>query len=114
MYTIDYRALGARIRAERRRREITQEKLAEMVDISVSFMGHVERGGRTLSIETLIKLANVLELSIEYLVGGEFNYQPAMLPRDIQAALDKLTSSQRKVLLNQMATLAEYASMWPV
>ena len=70
MYNIDYKDLGKRIRAERRRQDITQEKLAEMADISNSFLGHIERGGRTLSIETLAKLANVLNLSIEYVVCG--------------------------------------------
>jgi transcriptional regulator with XRE-family HTH domain len=47
-----------------------------MANISDSFLGHIERGGRTLSIETLAKLANALNLSIEYIICGEFNYQP--------------------------------------
>ena len=65
MYEIDYVALGRRIRAERRRQDLTQEQLAEMADISESFMGHIERGGRVLSVETLIRLANALNISAE-------------------------------------------------
>ena len=83
MYNIDYKELGKRIRAERRRQDLTQEKLAEMADISDSFMGHIERGGRTLSIETLAKLANALNMNIEYIICGEFNYQPDMLPAEM-------------------------------
>lgn len=44
MYDIDYKELGKRIRAERQKQELTQEKLAEMANISDSFMGHIERG----------------------------------------------------------------------
>ena len=114
MYNIDYKDLGKRIRAERRKQDLTQEKLAEMANISDSFMGHIERGGRTLSIETLAKLANALNLSIEYIVCGEFNYQPDMLPEEILDALNRMSGNQRKVFLKMMKTLAAHQDMWPV
>ena len=114
MYNIDYKELGKRIREERRKQELTQEKLAEMADISDSFLGHIERGGRTLSIETLAKLANALNLSIEYIVCGEFNYQPDMLPAEVLEALDKMSSSQRKVFLSMMKTLATHSDTWSI
>jgi len=114
MYSIDYKELGERIRAERKRQGITQGKLAEMAEISESFMGHIERGGRTLSIETLAKLANALNISIEYIVCGEFNYQPDMLPEDIRGALNQMSGSQRKVFLDIMKTLAAHPDMWQV
>ncbi len=114
MYNIDYKEVGKRIRTERQKQNLTQEKLAEMANISDSFMGHIERGGRTLSIETLAKLANVLNLSIEYIVCGEFNYQPDMLPSEILDALNRMSNNQRKVFLNMMKTLAAHQDMWPV
>ena len=114
MYNIDYKELGKRIRAERRRKDLTQEKLAEMAEISDSFMGHIERGGRTLSIETLVKLANALNLSIEYIVCGEYNYQPDMLPAEIHNALNHMSVSQRRVFLDIMKTLADNPEKWPI
>jgi transcriptional regulator with XRE-family HTH domain len=114
MYKVDYKELGARIRAERRRQDLTQERLAEMSDISDSFMGHIERGGRVLSIETLAKLANALNVSIEYIISGEYNYQPGMLPSEVTDALNKMSANQRKVFLNMMTTLAAHADSWPV
>lgn len=114
MYEIDYIALGKRIRAERRKQDLTQEELAELADISDSFMGHIERGGRILSVETLAKLANALHISIEYIVCGEYNYQPSVLPDEIHKALSKMSDRQRKVFLSMMETLAEHSDMWPV
>jgi transcriptional regulator with XRE-family HTH domain len=114
MYKIDYIELGKRIRAERRKQDLTQEKLAEMADISDSFLGHIERGGRTLSIETLAKLANVLNLSIEYIICGEANYQPDMLPAEIYDALGKMSGRQRAVFLKIMKTLAAHPDMWQI
>ena len=114
MYKIDYKELGARIRAERRRKDLTQEQLSEMADISESFLGHIERGGRTLSIETLAKLANALELNIEYIVCGEYNYQPDTLPVEILESLNQMSGNQRQVFIGMMKTLAAHSDMWPV
>lgn len=114
VYNVDYKELGKRIRAERRKQNLTQEKLAEIAGISDSFMGHIERGGRTLSIETLVKLSNSLKLNIEYIICGEHNYQPSMLPTEILDALNRMNASQRKVFLNMMKTLAAHSDEWPV
>ena len=114
MYNIDYKELGQRIRTERRKQDLTQERLAEMAEISESFLGHIERGGRTLSIETLARLANALNLSIEYIMCGAFNYLPNTLPNEIIEALSRMSESQRKVFLNMMKTLAAHPDMWPV
>lgn len=65
---MDYVALGKRIRSERKVRKHTQEELSEMVGISLSFLGHIERGSRKASIETLIRIANTLNISIDYLL----------------------------------------------
>ena len=40
--TIDYKALGAKIKEYRKKENITQEQLAEMADISLSHMSNIE------------------------------------------------------------------------
>lgn len=54
---------GRRIRALRRRKEMTQEQLAEAADISVDFLSLVERGINAPSFETLEKLGTALNVS---------------------------------------------------
>lgn len=68
---MDYRLLGTRIRQERININMTQEALAEKANISASFMGQIERGDRKLSLETLVNIAKVLDVSIDYLVYGK-------------------------------------------
>jgi transcriptional regulator with XRE-family HTH domain len=62
---MDYQAIGRHIRAKRKALRMTQEKLAEKVDLSVSFIGHIERGSRKASIETLSQLCDALTLSMD-------------------------------------------------
>ena len=53
---MDYTALGHRIRTLRTASGLTQAELAERVGISASFLGHIERGTRVLSVDTLAAL----------------------------------------------------------
>ena len=57
--------IGFKIKVERMRKKISQEKLAEMADCSLSYIGFVERGEMSLSLYNFIKIASVLGLSID-------------------------------------------------
>jgi len=67
---IDYKKIGLRIRKQRIEKGLTQEQLAEQAEVSLSFIGHIERGTRVLSVETLARLCQVLEMDMHYIVFG--------------------------------------------
>jgi len=58
------RSLGKRIRLLRNSRKLTQEKLAEMTELSVTFIGTTERGRNCPSIKTCQKIADVLHVPL--------------------------------------------------
>lgn len=62
--------MGLRIKEKRKSLKLTQEEIAEMLDISVKHFSEVERGLTGLSLENLIRLSNILGVSIDYLVNG--------------------------------------------
>lgn len=66
--SMKYILFGERIRRFRKSRNITQEELAEAVGISLSFLGHIERGTRKPSIETLIRIASALSTTTDELL----------------------------------------------
>lgn len=66
---MDYVQLGQLIRSRRKSLHLTQEKLAELTGISVAFVGHIERGTRKLSVETLHSLCIALGVSADFLIG---------------------------------------------
>lgn len=57
---IDYEAMGRRIRRKRQEKGLTQVKMAKRVNLSPSYYGHIERGTRVPSLETLVLIANEL------------------------------------------------------
>ena len=67
---MDYIALGKRVRKLRKKMKLTQEQLSEQLDISTSFLGHIERGTRIASIDTYEKLWSYLQTDANYLFGS--------------------------------------------
>jgi len=64
-----YAAIGRRVKQLRIDQKLTQEQLAEASGISPSFLGHIERGTRKASIETIYKLMNALDCTANDLLG---------------------------------------------
>ena len=59
--------LGERIKALRKRANLTQEQLAEEAGVSVNFIGNVERGESAASVKTLRRIAKALGVSLKEL-----------------------------------------------
>ena len=57
--------LGQKIRIERQKRKISQEKLAEMADLNRNFIGMVERGETNITVKNLESIANAFEMNIQ-------------------------------------------------
>lgn len=65
---LNYEALGARINQIRKEKGITQSLLAERVGIEPSNISHIERAASKVGLSTLVKIANVLECSVDDLL----------------------------------------------
>ncbi len=84
--------IGGRIKAYRKSLGISQEKLAEMVFVSPHYIYEIERGTKSMSLETLINLSEALNLSTDYILFGTCSDET--IPLSVQ--LDKLNEEQRK------------------
>lgn len=62
---MDTKAVGQRIKAARERRGLTQEELAALVNISPTHVSVIERGAKTVRMDTFVAIANVLEVSAD-------------------------------------------------
>jgi transcriptional regulator with XRE-family HTH domain len=61
-YTVDNARIGNIIKQARVNIGMTQERLSEEVDVTPAFIGHIERGSRSLSLTTLVGIAGVLNI----------------------------------------------------
>jgi len=67
--TMLYEEMGRKIREERKRLKLTQDQLSEKAGISLSFLGHIERGTRKMSVDTLVKICAALNCSADEILS---------------------------------------------
>lgn len=65
---LDYKAIGKRIKIARIQVDLTQEKLAEYVNLSPSHMSNIETGTTKVSLTTIVNIANALSVSVDDLL----------------------------------------------
>lgn len=102
-YKIDF---GKRLKKERKLRKLTQEQMAEKLDISLKHYGAVERGLTGLSTENLIHLSNILGLSLDYLLKGEANGDTSPL-KEIDELFLSCPPSKRIYLLEVLRSAVQ-------
>jgi transcriptional regulator with XRE-family HTH domain len=64
------RAFGDRLRTLRTTAGLSQEKLAELADVHRTYVGHLERATVTPTLDTLVRLADALDVDTADLVRG--------------------------------------------
>ena len=67
---LDYTVIGQRIKQARLAKNLTQEDLAEQIDISVAFLSRVERGNSHINLKRLNQLCNLLDVTEGYVLNG--------------------------------------------
>lgn len=75
--------IGERITQLRKQQNLSQDELAKRASVSRTIIGNYERNANTPSIEVLLKLAKVFNVSIDFLIGeGELSsYDKEVLKR---------------------------------
>ena len=95
---MDYYKIGQRIRKIRKAHGMSQEELAERVDISTTHMSHIETGNTKLSLPVLVDIATVLEVKTDDLLNCNSVAATSSALEDIAAVLDRCTASESKVI----------------
>lgn len=93
-------SIGNRISQLRKRQGLTQEKLAEELDISHKHISEVERGISSLSLEKLIDAGKRLDCTMDYLIlGDEKKDGTGSLPASILSILSSNDEREKELLL---------------
>jgi transcriptional regulator with XRE-family HTH domain len=105
---MDYSLLGKRIREERLKMSLTQEKLAEEVNISTAYLGQIERGERSVTLDKLIPIAKRLGVTVDFLLAD-------YIPVENDISLDRLhqllydrTTTEKEMAINLLKLLFSY------
>ena len=90
---MDYEDLGRRVRLQRLHLGWTQERLAKAIGVSTSFVGHIERGTRKASIDTLVEISNAMDISVETLLYASLKHHHSARQNAMRELLTTLQQS---------------------
>ena len=99
---IDYKRLGMRIKEARHRMGITQEKLANLTDLSPNFIGRIESNNSRVSLASLVKICVCLNSSMDYLLSDSLK-----LPDSIVLSTTALNESEKKFIASVIKGIKE-------
>lgn len=101
-------SIGSRIAQLRKEHNMTQEQLAEKLDISIKHCSSVERGLSSLSLEKLIDVSNLFDVSLDYLIKGNsasddsIKHIWANLPQSITSIMTSKNEEEIHLLLEYL------------
>lgn len=98
--TVDYASIGRRIKHYRLKCHLTQEQLAERVDVAVSTIAHTEAGSNKPSLPLLMKLTNALNVTLDQLVCDNLPVLDTYLDHDFSLLLKDCSVGEKRVLLD--------------
>ena len=105
---MDYKRLGERIREERLRLHLTQAQLAEAIDISDTYMGAIEGGERSLTLDTLVRLVNRLGVTVDYLLTDFVSDSDSNIMEQFKQIIDNQPMERKQMAINVLRTIFAY------
>lgn len=106
---MDCKEMGARIKKARLQQNLTQEQLAELLDISVSYVSLIERGSRNATVETLLAIADVLNVSLASLLQDSTDLDRDEEQSNVWLQLTKnRTAEEKEMILQTVKTITAF------
>lgn len=105
--TMDAKAVGQRIKAVREKKNLTQEDLAALIDISPTHVSVIERGTKIARMDTFVAIANVLGVSADSLLIDVVDQATKSVASELSAAIDDLPRDEKMRILKVVGILTE-------
>ena len=102
---IDYYDIGNRIRAERTKQKISQEKLAEKVGVGTTHISHIETGNTVPSMKTFVAIINALDVSADELLRNHIYKSKHLLEGELAAMIEDCTDEESRIIANTAKSL---------
>ena len=104
---MDMISIGSKIKEARERAHLTQEELAEIIDISPTHMSVIERGVKTPKLDTFVKIVKALNLSADALLLDGMDQVNDSTVAELSVRLGRLSDEDRNRILNAIRALTE-------
>lgn len=102
---IDYKSIGAQIRAVRLAKKLTQEQLAEAAGVGVTHISHIETGNSIPSLQVMIDIINALNCSADELLCMEIRQARPLLDSWLSELVADCDDTEVKLITDMVVSL---------
>ena len=100
--TIDYQMLGKRIKDRRKELNLSQERLAELAELSIPHMSHIETGKTKVSLPSLVAISNALEVTVDMLLFDSLRHCKTIYQNKIAGFVNTLDEDELRLVTDVM------------
>ena len=101
------RDIGDRVRQARTAKHMSQNDLADVTGLSVSFLSNIEMGKQSMNIRALIAISNALDVSTDWLLRNNTQAALTITSEEISKELEDCTPQEREIILRLVQTMKD-------
>lgn len=107
---MELESIGKNIRKYRLMKKLRQEDLAEKADLSINYIGAIERGEKIPSLETLLVIINALGVSADMILVDVIDTGYVVKDSLLAEKLDKLSAKDRAEIYDVIDTMIKHST----
>ena len=104
---LDYTIIGSRLKKARTDKNLTQEKLAEKLDVSIAFLSRIERGNSHISLKRLSEVCDILGVTEGYILNGASSTSNNYLTSEFNDVLNNASPGKQKLIYKIAKIISE-------
>ncbi len=105
--SLNYRALGQRIKAIRQQNQLSQLMFSELIEKSPTYVSYIETGNRSMSLDTFVEIANALEVPTDMLLTEQLRGSPVSASQEFTLLLSDCSDYERLIIINTAKAIKE-------
>ncbi len=104
---LDYNIIGERLKQARINKKLTQEKLAEQLDVSVAFLSRIERGSSLINLKRLNQICSILDVTEGEILNGVSKNSHGYLNKDLSNLTKNCPPEKMRLIYNIVKVIVD-------
>lgn len=114
---INYERIGRRVQQLRKMKHLSQADLADLTEMSVAYISHIETGVKRASLESVVRIANALGVTVDQVLNGNQTGNPNEYKSELGVLIDDCNGYERGVIHDiaeaVKRSLRDHADLFP-
>ena len=104
---LDYTIIGQRLKKARIDKKMTQDNLAEKLDVSIAFLSRIERGNSHINLKRLSQVCDILGVTEGYILNGTSSNSSNYLSSEFSEILNHVSPEKQKLIYKIAKVISE-------